>query len=123
MRAYACAVLVRHRDIVGADSHQPAISHFQLTVQFHEKFGLPPVLGTKSSPAEHQNHGMRTLQVRQLAALRSVIRELVVGKNRAWHNIRSHIDEKFLSLLNSQPLSVSLGSVRSSGYHGSCEAT
>ena len=64
MSTDAGAVLVRQSDIVGADRDQTAISNFHLTVQLDQEFGLPAVLGTKTSAAEYQNHGMRALQFR-----------------------------------------------------------
>ena len=90
MRPDAGPVLVRQRDVIGADRHQAAIPNLQLTMQLNEQLSLSPVLGAIPSAAEHKNQGMLTLQRRELAALRSMIGEFVVGKDRAGHNIGSH---------------------------------
>jgi hypothetical protein len=48
------------------------------------------VFRTISSAAEHQNHRMLALQVRKLAALRSVICQFVIRKECAGNNVGSH---------------------------------
>jgi hypothetical protein len=61
-------------------------------MKLSQAFRLPAVLGAKPSAAEYENHGILTLEFRELAAFRSMISELVVGKEGAGHNIRSHDD-------------------------------
>jgi len=52
--------------------------------------GLSAVLWTETSPAKHQDHRMRALQLRELAALRGVVGKLIVRKKRARDDTRSH---------------------------------
>jgi hypothetical protein len=55
-----------------------------------EEFCLPPVLGAISSATEHENHGMLSLQFRELATFGGVVSEFVVRKEGAGPNIGSH---------------------------------
>jgi len=87
---HARTVLIRNGDIVGAYRHETAISDFQLTMQLDEEFCLPAVLGAITSAAEYKNHGMLTLQFRELTTFGRMVGELVVREERAGHNIGSH---------------------------------
>jgi hypothetical protein len=60
-------------------------------MQFDKEFGLPAVLGTKTSAAEYENHRMLTLQLRKLTAFGSMVSQFVVRKERAGDNVGSHI--------------------------------
>jgi hypothetical protein len=93
----ACTVLVRNSDVVCANGHETAISHFQFTMQLDEELCLPTILGTKTSAAEHENQGVLTLELGELAAFGSVVGKFVVGEEGAGHNIGSH-NQRFLSL-------------------------
>jgi hypothetical protein len=59
-------------------------------VELDEEFRLAAVLGAIASTAEHENHGVGTLQLGKLAALRGVIGELVIGKECTRDYIGSH---------------------------------
>jgi hypothetical protein len=59
-------------------------------MQLDEEFCLAAVLGAKASATEHEHQGMRTLELGELAAFRSVVGKFVVGKEGAGHNIGSH---------------------------------
>src|SRR5262249_37071871 len=83
-------VFVGLGDVVGANRDEPAVGNFELAMEFHEQFRLAAVLGAEASAAEDENHGMRSLQLGELAAPRGVIGKLVVGKNGAGNNVRSH---------------------------------
>jgi hypothetical protein len=73
-----------------ADRDQTTVSNFHLGVEVNQEFGLAAVFRTKSSAAEHQNHRMLALQLRKLAALRSVICQFVIGEERTGNNVGSH---------------------------------
>ena len=92
MSVQSTAIFIGLSDVVGADRDQPAIANLDLAMELNQPFRLPPVLGAEASAAEDEDHGMRALQLGELAAFRSVIREFVVGKERAGNNIRSHDD-------------------------------
>jgi hypothetical protein len=47
-------------------------------MELNEPFRLPAILGTKTSSAKHENHGMLTLQLGKLATFRGVVGKLVV---------------------------------------------
>jgi hypothetical protein len=84
------AVLVGEGDVVGADGDEPAVGDLEFTMELDETFGLAAILRTEASPAEDENHGMRTLQIGELAALCCVVGEFVVGKDCAGDNVSSH---------------------------------
>ena len=56
---------------------------------------MQAVLGAIASPAEYENHGMLTLQFRELAAFGSMVSKFVVGKERPGHDIGSHNGRSF----------------------------
>ncbi len=89
------AIFIRRGDVVGANRHQPAIANFELTMKLNEAFMLPAILGTKRSAAEDKNHGIGSLQFRELLAFRGVIGKLVVREDSSWNNVRSHRESPF----------------------------
>ncbi len=90
MRPHPGAIFIRLRDIVGADGDQPAIGNFELAMECNQPFGLAAVLGTETSAAEHQDHRVRPLQFRELAASRGMVGQLIVGEECAWNNVGPH---------------------------------
>src|SRR5712671_4049319 len=61
MSAHACAVLIRRQHVVGTDGNQPGVTDFHLAIQVDQPLSLAQILRTVSSPAQHQNHRIRTL--------------------------------------------------------------
>ena len=95
--ADSAAIFIRQSDIVGADRDQPAIANLKLTMEFNQPFRLPAILGTETSAAEDENHGMLSLQFGQLPVFRGVVGKLIVREDSPWNNVRSH-NENSLSL-------------------------
>jgi hypothetical protein len=60
-------------------------------MELNEPFSLPAVLGTETSAAEDENHGLLSLQIGELAAFRSMVGKLIVRKNGARDNVSSHM--------------------------------
>ena len=87
----SAAIFIRLGDIIGADRDQPAIANLDLTMELNQQFGLAAVLGTETSAAEDQNHGMLSLQLGELPAFHRVVGKLVVGEDRSGNNVRSHM--------------------------------
>jgi hypothetical protein len=77
--------------VVGANRDQPAIADLNLTMELNKPFVLPAFLGAESSAAEDENHWMLLLQFGELPAFRGVIGKLIVGEDRPWNNVRSHL--------------------------------
>src|SRR5262249_11794302 len=88
--ADSAAVFIRLSDIVGANGDKSAIGDLELTMESNEPFGLPAVLGAETSSAQHQNHGMLSLQFGELPAFCGVVGEFIVGEDSPWNNVRSH---------------------------------
>jgi len=86
----SAAIFIRLGDIVGANRDKPAIANFELPMQFHKPFRLPPVLGAETAAAEDENHRMLSLQFGELAAFRGVVGKLIVGEGSPGDNVRSH---------------------------------
>jgi hypothetical protein len=57
---------------------------------------LTPVFGAEASPAEDENHRMWSLQFRELPSFCGVIGKLIVGEDRSWDDVRSHMKIAFL---------------------------
>jgi hypothetical protein len=75
---------------VGTDRDKPTIANLHLTVEFKKPFSLSAVLGTETSTAEDEDHGMRALQFGEFSAFRRLVGKFVVGENGPWNNVRSH---------------------------------
>jgi hypothetical protein len=71
--ADSCAILIRLRDIVGADRDQPAIGNLEFTMELNQPFRLPAVLGSVTPAAEDEDHGVVSLQVGELPVFRGVV--------------------------------------------------
>jgi hypothetical protein len=91
MGTHATAIFVRLSDIVGANADEPAIANLELAMELHESFRLSAVLGTETAAAEDQNHGIGSLQFRELSAFCGMVGKLVVGEKCAWNDVRSHV--------------------------------
>ena len=63
MSAHAHAVLIRQKHVVGTDGDKPGLADFHLPVKLDQTLGLAPILWVVSSPAEHQDHGVGSLQI------------------------------------------------------------
>jgi hypothetical protein len=85
--ADSAAIFTRLSDIVGANGDKPAIGNLEFTMEFNKPFGLPAVLGAKTSAAEGENHGMWSLQIGELPAFRGVVGKLIVGEFSPWNNV------------------------------------
>src|SRR6266446_6580798 len=90
MSADAGAVLIRQKQIVGTDGDQARVTDFHLVMKLDETLGLAAVLRTKASSAEHQDHGIRPLQIRKLSASARVIGQFIIGKYCTSSNVCSH---------------------------------
>jgi hypothetical protein len=84
-------IFIRFGNIVGAYRDQPAIGNLKFTMKLNKSLRLPAVLGTETSAAEDENHGMLSLQFGELPAFRGVIGKLIVGEDRAWNDVRSRM--------------------------------
>ena len=73
MGADPAATFVRLGDVVGAYRDQPGVGNFHLAVELDQPFGLRAVLGAVTSAAEDENHGMLSLQLRELPAFRGAV--------------------------------------------------
>jgi hypothetical protein len=73
MGADSAAIFIRLSDVVGADRDKPAIGNFELTMEFNKAFSLLAVLGAVTTAAEDKNHGMWSLQFRELPAFRGMV--------------------------------------------------
>jgi hypothetical protein len=90
VRTDSGAIFIRLGDIVGADGDQPAIRNLQFTIELNEQFGLAAVLGAETTAAEHENHGMWSLEFGELPAFRDVVGKLIVGEYGSGNDVRSH---------------------------------
>jgi hypothetical protein len=123
--AETAAILIRLSNIVSADRNKPAIADLELAVQLDEPFGLPAVLWSVASAAEDQNHGMLSLQFRELPVLCGMVGQLIVGEDRPRNNVGSHLSSSTTELAGvgaaATPTSAPRGSGRraASSGHGS----
>jgi len=85
--ADAGAIFTRLGDIVGADCDKAAIGDLDFTMELNKTFRLPAVLGAETSAAEHENHGMWSLQLGKLSAFARVVGELIVGEDGPWNDV------------------------------------
>src|SRR6266478_8980095 len=90
MSADAVAVLVRQKHVVGTDGDKPRVTDFHLVVKLDQTLGLAPILRAESSPAKHEDHGIRPLQIGKLATFARVVGQLIIGKYCSSYNVRSH---------------------------------
>ena len=88
--ADSCAILIRLRDIVGADRDQPAIGNLEFTMELNQPFRLSAVLGSVTPAAEDEDHGVSSLQVRELPVFRGVVGQLIIGEDSPWNDVRAH---------------------------------
>jgi hypothetical protein len=56
--ADSCTILIRVRDIVGADRDQPAIGNLEFTMELNQPFRLSAVLGSVTPSAEDEDQGV-----------------------------------------------------------------
>ncbi len=90
MGANSPTIVIRLSDVVGTDRDKPAIGNFKFTMEFDKAFSLAAVLGAVTAAAEDENQWVTSLQVRELAASRSMVSKLVVAEDRPWDDVRSH---------------------------------
>jgi hypothetical protein len=90
MSADAGAVFIGFGDVVGADGDEAGVGDFDFAMKLNEEFGLAAVLGAETAAAEDEDHGVLSLEVRELAALRGVVGKLVVGEDGAGNDVGSH---------------------------------
>ena len=69
----------------------PAIADLNLTMKLNKPFMLPAVLRAVASAAEDENHGILSLQFRELPAFRGVVGELIIGEDSPWDYVGSHM--------------------------------
>jgi hypothetical protein len=86
------AIFIGLSDIVGADRDKPAIGNLDFTMELNQPLSLPAVLGAVPSAAEHENHGMWSLQCGELPPFGGVVGKLIVGEHSARNNVRSHME-------------------------------
>ena len=91
MGTYSAAVLIRLGNIIGTNRDKPAIANLDFSMELNKPFGLPTVLGAKTSTAENQNHWMLSLEFGEFPAFRSVVGKVIVGEDSSWNNVRSHM--------------------------------
>ena len=89
--AYSAAIFVGLGDIVGADRDQPAIADLHLTMELQQTFGLTAIFWAEGAAAEHEHHGILSLQLGEFSMLRGMIAELIVGENGSGHHVGSHL--------------------------------
>src|SRR6266851_4393416 len=90
MSADAVAVLIRQKHVVGTDGDEPGVTDFHLVMKLDQTLGLAPILRAESSPAKHQNHRIWPLKIGNLPTFARVIGQLIIGKQCASYNVRSH---------------------------------
>jgi hypothetical protein len=61
-------------------------------MELDKQFGLAAVFGTETSPAEDEDHRIRSLQFGELATFRGVVGKLVVREDCPGNNVISHKD-------------------------------
>jgi hypothetical protein len=91
MGAYSRAIFIGQSNVVGANRDEPAIGNLEFAMELGNAFSLPAVLGAEASAAEHKDHWMLPLQFGELPALCRVVGQFIIGKERAWNNVRSHV--------------------------------
>jgi hypothetical protein len=60
-------------------------------MELNKQFSLSAVLGAETSAAEDENHRMLSLQFGEFPAFGGVVGKLIVGKDRPWNDVRSHM--------------------------------
>jgi hypothetical protein len=85
------AIFIRLNDAVGADRDEAAIGNRKLPMELNKPLGLPAVLGAVTAAAENEHHRVLSLQIGKLAALSCVVGQLVIGKDRPWNDVGSHL--------------------------------
>jgi hypothetical protein len=58
-------------------------------MEFNQAFSLPAVLGTETSAAEDENHGILSLQFGELPAFCGMVGKFIVGKARPRDHVSS----------------------------------
>jgi hypothetical protein len=91
MSADAGAVLIGEKHVVGADGDEPGVTDLHLAVKLDQTLGLALIPRAVSSPAKHQDQGIRPLEIRKLAVFASVICQLVIGEYCASYNVLSQL--------------------------------
>jgi hypothetical protein len=61
-------------------------------MEFHQQLRLAAILGTETSPAENEDHGMLALELREFAVLSGVVGKFVIGKDGSRNDVGSHVD-------------------------------
>ena len=92
VRSDAAAEFGGLQQIVGADGHHPAVTHFHLAVELDEALVLPAFLGTIAAAREDQHQRIRALQRRTEVANEpvGVIEHLGVCLDRVKHKVTLH---------------------------------
>jgi hypothetical protein len=109
MGTHSAAIFVRPNDIVGANRDKPAIGDLELAMELDKPFSLPAILGAETAAAEDENHWILSLQFGEFPAFRGVIRELVVGEDSPWNNVRSHMKSSTVGCASQGYISVVSG--------------
>jgi hypothetical protein len=60
-------------------------------MKLNKPFMLAAVLGAVPSAAEDENHGILSLQFRELPAFHGVVGKLITGEDSPWDYVRSHM--------------------------------
>ena len=87
MSADTGAVLIGEGDVIGAYGDEAAVGDFKLAMEFDKAFGLAAIFGAETPSAEDEDHGVRSLEVGELAALCSVIGELIIREEYAGDDV------------------------------------
>src|SRR5271163_3043118 len=70
--------------------------HLEFAVELNKQLSLPAVLGAESSAAEHENHGMLSLQFGEFPVFRGVVGKFIVREDSSWNRVRSHINSSMV---------------------------
>ena len=64
--------------------------NLELAMKLHQSLCLTAVLRAKRSAAQHEDHGIRSLEIRQFLMFAGMIAQFIIGKDRPWRNVGSH---------------------------------
>jgi hypothetical protein len=92
----SAAIFIRLGEIVGANRDKAAIGNLELTMELDKSLSLAAVLGAKTPAAEDENQRIWPLQLGELSAFSGVVGKLIVGEDRPWNNVRSHVNSSTL---------------------------
>jgi hypothetical protein len=113
--ANPAAILIRPRDMVGADRDKSTIANLEFSMKSDKAFRHPAIPRAITSAAEDQNHWILPLQFREFPALRGVVGKLIVGQDSPRNDVGPHANYSPAALVPPSRISVlSSGDLRRS---------